>query len=353
MPTSSYSSNANKFELIHCKELAWNLSRSHLTTQYKSFYMCFDDGSFGYIQFAYGNLGLFVKVAPLGWTYYPSKNETVQVPIVASSTYLYRNMKVSKDRYSVDVQKHSMHFDVKMRAWHVMIEGMYDLTIHMEDTGFSLMDFGQNDIKGYMEHKTFPVNTLEGTVTAHGSTKKVTGTAVFIDAMFFKEKFTNLGHTWQNSLLFDASRKNVLTCLHYFPRDSAETFRSQASLTLDGKLVAVLLNNEYTTEGVLQVDGIRYQLPTHIHRILSGFTFDGKPVSVHLAADLEKIESITDVLNIFPKWAKDIVSIWAGLPYVFVWLQHLVAEVYIDDQFVSTLSGCHYLEQTCVHMPYS
>ncbi|WBW73432.1 Svf1 family protein, lipocalin superfamily Svf2 [Schizosaccharomyces osmophilus] len=351
MTASSYSSNANNYELIPCRELTWNLSRSHLTTQYKSFYMCFDDGSFGYIQFAYGNLGLFVKVAPLGWTYYPSKDQPDQEPIISSSTYMYRSMKVSKDHYSVDVHKHFMHFDVKAQTWHVGIEGMYDLTIQMKNDGYALTDFGQNNTGGYMEHKIFPVSSLKGSVTAHGNTRNVTGTAVFIDAMFFKDKFTNLGHTWQNSLLFDESKKNVLTCLHYFPRNTADTFRSQASLTLDDKLVAVLLKNEYSTNGASRVDGIRYQLPTHIDRVLTGSTLDDKPVRVHLASDLDKVQSITDVLNIFPKWAKDVVSIWAGLPYVFVWLQHLKAEVYIDDQIVSTLSGCHYVEQTCVHMP--
>ncbi|CAC05723.1 ER to Golgi ceramide transport protein, lipocalin superfamily Svf2 [Schizosaccharomyces pombe] len=349
--SSSYSSRAEKYDLISCKDLTWDLSRSHLTTQYKSFYMCFDDGSFGYLQIAYGNLGLLVKVTPLGWTYYPAKTEKNVEPIVNSSTYLYRSMKISKDRYSVDVQKHFMHFNSSTREWHIVIEGVYDLKIKTEDSGFSLVDFGQNDSSSRMEHKIFPINTVEGTVTAHGREKKLTGVAVYVGALFFREKFTNLGHTWQNSILFDKSKKSILTCLHYFPRDPSQPFRSQASLTLDGKLIAVLLDNEYSTKGAAQVDGIRYLLPEQIHRILSGQTFDGKPVRVELSAELEELDSITDVLKIFPKWAKDIVSIWAGLPFVFVWLQHITAEVFIDNEHVATLSGCYYLEQTCVHLP--
>ncbi|EEB05180.1 Svf1 family protein Svf2 [Schizosaccharomyces japonicus yFS275] len=338
------------------RDVPWDVTADHLTTQYKSFYLSFDDNSFGYVQFAYGNLGLFIKVSPLGWTYYPSPEEAPNEPIIGSSTHLFRSMKISKDRFKVTVSGNDFNIDPEAKKCHVTIKGLYDLHIEMEGEGYQVKDFGRTSKVEFMRHRTFPMNKVTGTVTAYGKTKKVTGNAVAVDAMFFRDKFTSFGHTWQNAMLFDREQKHVLTCLHYYTRDqpmSAARSPSQASLTLDGKLVSVMLDNEYYQDECHSPDGLRYELPKTVRRVLSGKTFDGRSVQVKLRAELETIGSITDVLKIFPKWAKDLVSIWAGLPYVFVWLQNMAADVYIDGKHECQLSGAGYVEQTCVHYPPS
>lgn len=178
------------FHIVHdTSDLTWQLSTPCLTTQYKSFYFAFEDGSAGYIQYAYGNLGALVKVVPLAFTYYKPGTE----PIVASQTYRASQMVLSDENLSMTIGPHSLKINSDRTGWEACIRhsGLtYVLHFVVESEAFVVHDFGRDTPTENMRHKIIPTVSVHGTVLAHDQRWTVRGTGIYIEAFFMHLKFS-------------------------------------------------------------------------------------------------------------------------------------------------------------------
>ena len=391
--------------------LTWDLRRDGLTTQYKAFYFTFDDGSAGYMQIAYGNLGVLVKVCPMGFTYYRPGKE----PIVLSSTLHASSMQLSDNDLSVKVGPHSITYkphptDPAGGVWHalIVVEGSlkYDLTFTTDfsttgDTsegGGALIvhDFGRDTPKEWVQHRLIPRLSVTGTVQAHGDATPVpvAGKALYIDAIFTHVKFTDLCNEFVNFQLrgVDGDGKEAfLMLLGYIPRAGdriAGPRLAHGFYARDGKVEAVAfdgcvidpapLSSSSTPRSALSDEKTPPSTASTTRHVESGydlplankFTWTGRPTTtttsggggavfkaeVTLTLPSQGPASVTDVMGIFPKFIKDIVSLWAS-PYVFCWhVPDTVAEVTVgtsdgggEVKSKRSFTGFGLLELTNVH----
>lgn len=303
-----------------------------LTTQYKSFYFTFSDGTAGYIQYSYGNLGLLVKVAPMGFSYYSAGHDA----IVASHTLRSSQMRLSQADYSVHIGPHSLLMDEDHCGWRATIEDpglAYDLHFRTESEGFTTKDFGRSRPQQQLRHNVIPKLAVSGSVRAHGKTIQVSGHGTYIEAFFTHIKFTDCCNQFTNFQLRDANSDEILTMMQYIPRGGTTTgpLISFGSYTKHGKVLAVNFKNSSESPGQIVHEESGYRLPTKFANTWSGQMIDGKAFEASCTFDAGTPSSVTDVLSIFPKFFKDIVAIWAGLPFVFLWrCPDTVATIIID-----------------------
>lgn len=331
------------------KELKWALDTPALTTQYKSFYFTFEDGSAGYFQFAYGNLGLLVKVAPMGWTYYVAGQDA----IVGSQTLHASNMKISSDSYSVTIGNHSLSMRPDHSGWSAVIKDAaitYKLEFNIKSECYEGYDMGTLSATRRIRHRIIPTVEVSGTVHALGQGRQVQGCGTYIEAFFTHTKFTDLVQRFANFQLRSADSRRILTLLHYIPRGLSEEYQiCQGSYTEDGKVVAVLNDNRILTGDTVKHSNSGYMIPTRSEIAWSGSTLDGRSFQSSLTLALREPSSVTDVLAIFPSFFKEIIKIWAGLPFVFCWrTPNSIATISIEGQKLE-LRGTSNLELTFVH----
>ncbi len=316
---------------IQVDSLHWLLQTPRLTTQYKAFYFSFSNGAKGYVQFAYGNLGFMVRVAPLGYTFYPAPGSGGRA-VVASTTVLARNLVVSQDRYSIQLGAlHSLHHDGK-GTFQIVVKGQvqYDLAFTLTSEGFEVCDFGRASAPTYITHKIFPLAAVSGTYTESGcQSEPVTGIGTYIEALFVGEKFTNLGYTWTNFILRRPTTSSALTLLQYHSRSTGDVV-SFASKTVEGKIVRVTSDAHASLEDLYLDPESGYRIPARVEVRLGD-----ERLGMQAA-----LASTTDVLSIFPKWAKDIVSMWSGAPYVFVYHQD-VSHDGVEGEAMSEVTFIH------------
>lgn len=239
---------------VQPRSLTWDLRRDGLTTQYKAFYFSFSDGSAGYMQVAYGNLGVLVKVCPLGFTYYRQGKE----PIVLSHTLHASSMQLGDGDRSVKIGQHTLEYkdhptDPDGAVWHARINDgalKYDLTFTTlfgeADGGGALVvhDFGRDTPKEWVQHRVVPRLSVSGTVQAHGDTSPVavTGEALHIDAVFAHVKFTDLCDEFVNFQLRSEDGRDALLLLGYVPRAGSPATGPRIAhgyYARDGRIVGV------------------------------------------------------------------------------------------------------------------
>lgn len=336
------------------RELTWQLSIPGLTTQYKSFYFTFEDNTAGYIQYSYGNLGFLVKVASMGFSYYARDKPA----IVASHTLRSSQMKVSSDKYSVNIGAHSLIMDEDCQGWTATIEDTnlsYNLHFRIQSEAFRVQDFGRVQSDKEIRHHVIPKLSVTGTVRAHGKSAQVKGYGTYIEAFFVHVKFTDLCNEFTNFQLRNDDSTEVLTMMQYIPRagTSKGPLITFGSYTKDNTVIAVCFQNTSSAEGVMSHQQSGYRLPTHCKNEWSGKTMDGKPIKASCAFKTAAPSSVTDVLSIFPAFFKDIVAIWAGLPFVFLWrVPETTATIEIAG-VPHELRGIASTELTHVHHPYA
>lgn len=332
------------------RDLTWQLSTPGLTTQYKSFYFTFEDNTAGYIQYSYGNLGLLVKVAPMGFSFYPHGHQA----IVASHTLRSSQMKLSEDNYSVNIGPHSLVMDEDHNGWRANIEDSelsYDLHFRIQSEAFCVQDFGRKGSVEQLRHNVIPTLTVTGTVCAHGKTIRVSGFGTYIEAFFAHVKFTDLCNQFTNFQLRSARSDEVLTMMQYVPRagTSKGPLITFGSYTKDDKVVAICFQNKSVAQGSIEHQASGYHLPAGCAKQWSGTTVDGKDFKAACTFKTATPSSVTDVLSIFPAFFKDIVAIWAGLPFVFLWrVPETVATIEIGG-VKHELRGVSSTELTHVH----
>ncbi|ORY82145.1 Svf1 family protein Svf2 [Protomyces lactucae-debilis] len=331
-------------------ELKWELSTQGLTTQYKSFYFTFEDGSAGYFQFAYGNLGILVKVAPMGWTLYTPGTDA----IVGSQTLHASSMHISRDQYSVTIGSHSLSMREDCSGWTACIKDpavTYNLEFDIESECFAGYNLGASSSKRHLRHRIVPVVKVRGTVEAHGKLVEVNGQGTYIEAFFTHVKFTDLCNSFANFQLRSPDSSKVLTMLHYIPRGLDESHQiSQGSYTENGKVVAIAQDNKLAHADLVKHAPSGYMIPTSSTLSWRGSTLEGKSFDAQVQLPLGEPSSVTDVLSIFPSFFKDIVKIWAGLPFVFCWrVPDTRASIHIDG-VAHNFEGLSNTELTHVHL---
>lgn len=139
--------------------------------------------------------------------------------------------------------------------------------------------------------------------------------------------------------------------LQYIPRQGSSDgpLIAQGSYTKHGKVISVNFESSAVYNGAIKHPDSGYDLPSECKYSWTGKTIDGKSFRAYTTTYFDTPSSITDVLSIFPKFFKDIVSIWAGLPYVFCYrVPNITAYIEIDGE-TSTLEGMSNTEITMVH----
>lgn len=302
----------------------------------------------------YGNLGILVKVAPLGYSFYSPGEEA----IVASHTLRASQMKMSTDQFSVEVAQHSLTMDGDHRGWRAVISDAalsYDLHFRLEGETYVVHDFGRATPQEQTRHRIAPRVSVTGAVTARGRTTRVSGFGSYVEAYYMHVKFTDLCNEFTNFQLRSADSSEVLLLMQYVPR--AGTTRAGPRLShgcymKDGRVVAVCFQNESVALGgeVVRHAGSGYELPARLLNTWSGTTVEGKSFRASCAVETPaNPSSTTDVLGMFPTFFRDIVSLFAGLPFVFCWrAQGTVAELEVDG-VRTTLRGTSSTELTKVH----
>ncbi|BFZ64175.1 Putative cell survival pathways protein [Saitoella coloradoensis] len=347
------------------ESLAWDIKLPKLTTQYKSVYFTLDDGSSGFAQLAWGNLGLGIKVAPMAYTFYKKGIE----PVVESVTSLAGGFSLSADCQSCTL-KHGtgMHALSLLRpeseggawAYRLVIEGVvkYDLVFTFRSKGYKVTDFNHTLPAGtsqdVISHTVIPLCDVKGTYQVRGEQPvECTGQGSFVEAILSKTKFTDMGDRWNAFFLRDRDTSSVLHMLQFIPRGSAKSGDERrfvhGSITLDGVTCAITSGSN---NSVLHGDASLHPAVTEgifpIPRSIT-YTWSGANVKAIITTALSEIPtSQTDVLDFFPEWAKRILQRWAGRPYVCVWAGEGKAKLEIDGT-ERMVKGRTHNEVTFVH----
>ncbi|BFZ58469.1 Putative cell survival pathways protein [Savitreella phatthalungensis] len=376
---------------VDAGSLRWDLKRGGLTTQYKAFYFSFGDGSAGYVQFAYGNLGVLVKVCPMGFTYYRPGCPS----IVLSHTAHASSLTLTDDGRSYTAGAHAITYthdpSTDTHTWHVRVDDpslKYDLDFTCKgDASRALVmhDFGRDAGETWLTHRLIPSVGVRGRVRAHGGDAvEVVGMGAYVEALFTHVKFTDMCIDFVNVQVRGDAEDEFLMCMGYVPR--AGTRRDGPRIAhgfyaRDGIVRAVAFDRMFidpnpptpahdTTDPAALFDTVNtqgrppsaphthadsgYLLPSSARYVWDGRMIGGEGrFRAVLNVSLEKEPtSTTDVLGIFPKFVKDIVAVWAGSPYVFCWRVN-GATAYIQegdsDSPVRKIQGTANVELTNVH----
>lgn len=265
-------------------------------------------------------------------------------------------MKVSPDHHSVNVAQHSLLKDDDEQGWTATIDDerlKYKLHFRSNSEAFSIHDFGRETQQDYIRQKFIPHLTVHGIVVADGIETTVCGHGTYSEAYYTNIKFTDFCNEFTNFRLANHDSSEVLLLMQYIPRNGTSTgpLIAHGSYTRNGKVEAICFKDKSIATGKSRHAESGYDLPTDLAVEWSGQTLGGKSFKASCAVATGSPSSITDVLSMFPKFFKDIVAIFAGLPYVFCWkVQDTVAVVEIDGQ-KHELRGTSTTELTKVHKP--
>jgi hypothetical protein len=103
-------------------------------------------------------------------------------------------------------------------------------------------------------------------------------------------------------------------------------------LILDGKLIAVLVENKSTFYDSKLDDFSGYDIPSKVTHEWTGFTLGSnpKPIYIKLALDLSKILDKIDILSELPYLVRVFIQAFVTAPFCYQWLDNATAVVGID-----------------------
>ena len=217
------------------------------------------------------------------------------------------------------------------------------------------MDFGYAENVSHQSHKITPHCSISGTYSDHNGKviENVSGHGTFIHAMFVHNRFTDLGKCWNNFRFF--SEDYTILMLQYVPRGSS-LYRTQSSITHGNDILGIGMGEDRMNicehVGQRYDETTRYTIPTALkyHWNVRHPT-SGKVTTASCEVDIsDPPTSITDILNVFPGWAKKILAIWAGRPFVYNWCYTpTTLTLNLDSGQTVVLKGLSFNEMTYVH----
>ena len=232
---------------------------------------------------------------------------------------------------------------------------MYDLHFTLESPGYKSVDFGYSEPISHQSHKITPLCSVSGSYSDEKGDvhKNIRGHGTFIHALFTHQRFTDLGKSWNNFRFY--CEDYTVHMLQYVPRGSSSP-RTQSSISHGSEILGI-----GTGEDALNVcedigerydDQTHYTIPTALKynwRVYHPST--GKCITASCQVDISgPPTSITDILNVFPGWAKRILAIWAGRPFVYNWCYTpTVLTLTFHDGRMLELKGLSFNEMTYVH----
>lgn len=230
----------------------------------------------------------------------------------------------------------------------------YNVTIEFVDRGYKVRN-GKSYLgegrKEYISHRFVPYCKVSGTARIKGQQVDCAGTALYVEAVSTLAPHA-VANTW-DFFTFHAPAEAAAVNLIGFrtPAKYGNTEYSQGSITLDGKLVSVLIENtsqHVTTEKDPQ-NG--YNIPTEVAYTWSGKTLaDNQPISATAKVVLGKAESCIDILAELPWLIRKAIQAIVAKPFLYQFVDRQAEiEIKVGDAAPRHVKGRAYTECTFVN----
>ncbi|KAJ3301557.1 putative cell survival pathways protein [Kappamyces sp. JEL0829] len=185
---------------------------------------------------------------------------------------------------------------------------------------FSFKDSAPDN--GWVKSSFIPKATCSGTFEIKGQkTVFEDGLACGIDANVFHPQnvlqwnFVNLQNDTDSLMLYQCTVAEKNVC--------------QASLTIDNKLVAILVENKLVFYDAEVDDFCGYKVPKKITHKLTGKTVGGEPITISLELPLKNLIDKVDVLAELPYLVRIFIQTFVTAPYCYQWIDVGTARVEI------------------------
>ncbi|RUP51031.1 oxidative stress survival, Svf1-like protein [Jimgerdemannia flammicorona] len=259
------------------------------------------------------------------------------------------NFTLSDDRRSVKSDNMAITLDPTGTKYKVVLthpELVVAIEFERVDRGFKIGEgktyFGTESGAGtYVSHKFWPKARATGTFIVDNKSFEVEGDGMFIHALQGMQPHL-IASKW-NFVDFQAPDAALTMMQFQTTKQYGAVNVNQGSITLDGKLVSVSVENGVELLDLVEDEETQYQIPKTIK-----YTWTGKTVGEEVPQDVEvvmfvKTETLLDkidVLNEVPYFLKKLVQTFVAKPYIYQWLDKATAEVTVGNKVITLEGKC-------------
>ncbi|KAF9586042.1 putative cell survival pathways protein [Lunasporangiospora selenospora] len=339
------------FTELTTKDLEWTIAPTS-STETQTFYYVSDEGYFGHIQLIHSNLGIWGVPASIQMTARFRGNGINKLFSVNLAKF-----ELTPDKLSVTTDKITIKLSPDGKSYSISVshapELIISLTFEKVATGFMIGEGKTFFGDGYVSHKFWPSCKVSGMVLVDGKANELTGEGTLIHAVqgmrphLVASKWNYVDFVGKDTV---TDAKGKLCLMQYTtPEYYGAVTVTQGSLTLNGELIAVSVENraEFVTTALDEETG--YNPPTEVNYIWEGKTLgaDAKPFKAVLNVKPRVLCQKVDLLSEMPWALRKAVSAFVAKPIIYQWLDEASATVKIGDK-EQTLAGKIYHESTFV-----
>eukprot|EP00842_Homolaphlyctis_polyrhiza_P003949 jgi/Hompol1/4555/HPOL_000111-RA len=177
---------------------------------------------------------------------------------------------------------------------------------------------------GYISYRSVPKASVTGHFTIDGVMHDAVGYGVFSHVI--QSPPYNVAR-WNYCNFQNANDALILYQFHTakgkFPQDTV----SQGCLVLNGKTVAVTINNHTVFEGTAVDSFSGYHIPKAVKHVWEGTANDGEPIKIEMRLALEQLLDKIDVLAELPFLIRTFIQTFITAPFVYQWIEDVTVTV--------------------------
>ncbi|KAI9262231.1 oxidative stress survival, Svf1-like protein [Phascolomyces articulosus] len=330
-------------------DLDWTLADGS-STENQVFYVTTKSGAFAFVQLIHSNIGIWNPTVSFTCRFYDPNSKTNAFKNINMS---YK-FELSADRRSVKTDHFNITLDPTQTTYKIEITHP-ELVVSMDftrvDRGFKVgegktyLGGDQSSAAGFVSHKWWPRAVAKGTFIVDKVLHEVEGDGMFIHAIQGMQPQL-IASNW-NFCDFQSDEASLSMMQFTTTKQYGAVNINQGSITLNGKLVSVSVENHIELLDLVKDEETEYDIPQKIKLTWKGKTIkeegDESPaqdVNVTMIVTIKNLVDKIDVLNEIPWFLKKLVQTFVVKPYIYQWLDTASAEITVGDEKVVTEGRC-------------
>ena len=230
----------------------------------------------------------------------------------------------------------------------------YNVTIDFVDRGYKIRhgkSFLGEAKKDHISHRFVPYCKIAGNAIIKGQKVDCAGTALYVEAVSTLAPHA-VANTWDFFTLHAPAEQAAVSLIGFkSPAKYGSVEFYQGSITLDGKLIAVLIDNASQHVSVEKDPQNGYNIPTEVAYQWSGRTIEGnKPITASTKVKIGKAESCIDILAELPWLIRKAIQAMLAKPFLYQFVDRQAeVEIKIGEEAPRVIQGRAYTECTFVN----
>jgi hypothetical protein len=192
--------------------------------------------------------------------------------------------------------------------------------------------YGASKDAPYVTHRWFPRCETSGNAQLNGKTYSLKGFGTFIHALS-NMKPHQVADRWD--LVTYQSGRIAVNMIHYLtPARFGSVDVIQGSLVLDGKLLAVTVDNDIKEISTRVDADTGYHTPTHLQVSWRGQTLEEQPRSVDISMELRPniLCDRIDVLGELPWMIRKLIQALVTKPFIYQWYESVRVRIRLGNE---------------------